>query len=398
MKVLFKRLAVLSVFCMWGIAHSLIAASPAAASGFALYEWSTRGNAMGAANYASVNDASAIAFNPAALVRLEEPNFVGGFSIVAPSATVEVGATSTDAKERYFTVPHAFYAQPVTDNVWLGIGEYTRFGLGTEYEPNWVGAAELYKADLQTYTIQPTVAFKFTDEFSVGLGLELLRGRIDIGRTVAGQDWKMYADGWAVGGNVSALYQINEEWAVAAVYHTPMSLTGKGRSSTNLPGFSGTMAIAADLPASVTMAVSYEPTPDWTFEADVIWTRWENYDKLTYRFDNALGTVDQLRHYQNTWRFQLGAEWQALDWLALRGGYVWDQSPIRNGYEDYMLPGNDRMMFSGGLGFNWDQFTCDVSYNYVVAKDRKNFVHNGLNTSFVDNRTHIVGLTVGYEF
>lgn len=398
MKVSFKRLALFWAFCMWGVAHSLMVATPAAASGFALYEWSARGNAMGSANYACVDDASAIAFNPAALVRLDAPNLVAGVSAIAPKANVEIGGTSTSTKDNIFMVPHVFYAQPVTDKVWVGIGEFTRFGLGTEYDSNWVGAAELYNAELQTTTIQPTIAFKFNDELSVGVGLELLRGRIDIGRTVAGQDWKLYADGWAVGMNLSALYQFNEEWAIAAIYHSPMTMVGKGRSSTNLPGFGGTMAMAADLPSSATVALSYQPTPDWTFEADVIWTRWENYDKLTYRFDNVLGTVDSMRYWQNTWRFQLGAEWQALDWMALRGGFTWDQSPIRKGYEDYMVPANDRMMFSGGMGFNWNDFTLDLSYNYLVAKDRKDFVHNGALTSFVDNTTHIVGCTLGYEF
>lgn len=75
---------------MWAL--TLVTVPPQAeAAGFGLYEWSNRGNAMGGAIVATQNpDASTVAYNPAAMTRLEGMQTMVGTTMIAPSADVNI--------------------------------------------------------------------------------------------------------------------------------------------------------------------------------------------------------------------------------------------------------------------------------------------------------------------
>ncbi|WP_084630319.1 OmpP1/FadL family transporter [Desulfovibrio aminophilus] len=385
------------------------------AAGFALYEYSARGNAMGGALAATQRpDASAIAFNPATLALMSKPQAVAGVTFITPSATVVRNGVDQKLKDQTFAVPHAYYVQPVNEDVVLGIGEFTRFGLGTKYPYDWAGAAKMYDVLFESYSVAPTVAFRCSDALSIGVGLEVMKAGVDIWRhiTFGGSDFDMHlqSEGVAIGANISALYKFNEEWAAGLVIRTPMDLYGSGSvsySGTRAAPFNayqeGGMSMTTTLPDSYTLAVSWTPNERFSVEAGATFTRWEQYNNFNYDFDNnpPADTTDW-KYWRNVWRLNVGLEYWAMDWLALRAGYVWDQEPIRDGHEDYMVTANDRQLVTGGLGFKWDDLTLDLSYQFLWARDRDNFAISEPfatpNVSFKNNRTHLIGATVGYTF
>ena len=79
------RLAVLACF--------LILTGNAHAEGFALYEYSARGVALGGSVMARKPDASAVAYNPALMTRLPGIHIMGGLSAITPDGKMR----STDA-------------------------------------------------------------------------------------------------------------------------------------------------------------------------------------------------------------------------------------------------------------------------------------------------------------
>ncbi|MEF2230553.1 MAG: outer membrane protein transport protein [Pseudodesulfovibrio sp.] len=395
-----KRVSVqcVLVFC----ACLLLAAGNARAGGFALYEWSNRGLAMGTTGYAQGVDASVIATNPALMTKLDGKHALGGVILISPQTTVNYNGNKNKTKANIFAVPHAYYTQQMesNDKVWLGVGMFTRFGLGTEYDDNWPGKAYLQYVDLESTSFNPNIAFKVTDDFSLALGVEVLRGSIDLQRNVAGNIISAHTVGYAIGGNVAMQYDINDEWSAGFTWRAPMEMSTTGSGQRGALASTDNQQVKATLPGSYTLGVSYQPLEDLTFEFDVVHTRWDSVDAMQY--DGVITTKNEL-YYKNAWRFQLGAEYWATDWMALRAGYVYDQTPTRAGYASFMLPANDRRLFSGGLGFKWDKWTADMSFMYITTKERKSVTVSdptlgSVTSDFKNGQTWASGLSIGYEF
>lgn len=401
MKRVFSALGRCLILC--GLLLALSA--NALAGGFALYEYSNRSVAMGTTGIAQAGDASVVATNPALMTRLEDNQTLVGMVAIQPAGEVVIGGNSTKTKDQTFLVPHAYYVHKYNDNVWLGVGEFTRFGLGMEYPDNWIGKDELTNILLETFSLNPSIAFKFNEHFSAAVGIELMKGNVLIEKTptIATLPTKVKIEGETVTatGNLGLHYQFNDQWGVGFTYRAPAKVCtdGKIKFSGGAPLADAKAYVATTLPSSYSLGVAYQPTDDWNIEFDVVHTRWEHTKNLKIDTDSAVGDSVVDMYYKNTWRLQLGTEYWVKDWAAVRLGYIWDQSPIRHGSASFMLPSNDRHLFSGGLGFKGENWTCDLAYSYIVSKDRHGMkIGTHDNVDFKDGDTHIAGLSVGYVF
>jgi len=395
----------------------------ALAGGFSLYEYGARANAMGGAVIAEGADASTVAYNPAAMTQLKGDQVMVGATVIVPVAQVKAGASPTAATvTNYFFPPHAFYVHQASDKAWFGIGVFSRFGVGTQYSYDWPGRKNVYNADLATYSINPNLAFKLTDDLSFAFGLEMLYSSADLRKklqdnTGVEHDMRMKVDGIGFGYNIALHYTFNPQWSAGFTYHSTQQHTDKGSASYSAEINNGVvafqnapMSISLTLPASYTLGVAYKPTDKWKFEVDAIYTQWQDYEKLTYSYvkkPGAIGTgggstgdVISEKNWRNVWRLQLGGEYKITDWLALRAGYVWDQDPGRKGYEDYMLPSSDRQIYSTGFGITDGPLTYDFSVMYLRNQDT--VWDNNANLAGVskisDSRAYMGSFSLGYKF
>jgi len=371
------------------------------AGGFALNEYSARGTAMGGAVIALPDDASTVAYNPAGMTQLLGDSLMFGMTAIAPIADVKAGdnAKSTTKSNIYFP-PHAFLVHQINDKLWFGMGMFTRFGLGTEYDQNWPGAKSIYKAELASYSFTPNIAYKLTDNLSWSIGPEILYSSADLRqKTATGADARMNVDGVSFGAQTALHYKFNEQWSAGFVYHTSQRAEDKGHIHySSLPYKTQALTITMDLPASYNLGVAYKPTDQWKIEADAVFTQWQDYKDMNYSFE-YYGTTIKPKYWRNVWRFQLGGEYMATKWLALRAGFVWDQDPIRKGYEDYMLPVSDRKIISTGFGIIKDKFTYDFSLACVLNNDRSVSANNNISASeFTNGRAYMAGFSLGYKF
>jgi long-chain fatty acid transport protein len=145
-----------------------------------------------------------------------------------------------------------------------------------------------------------------------------------------------------------------------------------------------------------------KPMDKLTVEVDAVHTDWSSYTDLTFEHENpALGTVGSDKNWRDTWRYQFGVEYAMRDWMDLRFGYVWDESPIVDDHADYAVPGNDRQILTGGVGMRFDEWTVDLSYGYLWMKGRDIEARpdEGVFESEIeDGHSHMVGLSVSYAF
>ena len=167
----------LRVVALW-MALVLGVASSAMAEGFALTEWSARGLGLASGMVGRADDVSAIAYNAAGITQLPGVQVMGGMGLIAPMGTLSLDTTygkqETTTKPAVWAMPHAYASWQLNDSLWLGLGVFSRFGLGNSYDQNWTGRYNLYSVNLQTISAVPTLAWKINDIFSVSAGLEIM--------------------------------------------------------------------------------------------------------------------------------------------------------------------------------------------------------------------------------
>ena len=168
----------------WSVAGALLSmAGGVAASGFALIDQSGsgRGNAF-AGGAASAEDASTIFYNPAGMSRLYGKQLVVAAHAILPSAKFTgTGLAGTDMggdAGGLALVPNGYFVMEVNPQLRVGLGVGAPFGLQTEYTSTWVGRAHAIKSKLETINLNPSVAYRVNDGFSLGAGLtyQLVRG------------------------------------------------------------------------------------------------------------------------------------------------------------------------------------------------------------------------------
>lgn len=81
---------------------------------------------------------------------------------------------STDVDKHTWANPHAYLTHQFSDNLWGGIGIFSRFGLGNSYPTNWPGRENLKYVSLKTVSLNPNLAFKINDNLSLAVGLEFM--------------------------------------------------------------------------------------------------------------------------------------------------------------------------------------------------------------------------------
>lgn len=418
------------VFKAWIFACSLvlITAQAGMTAGFGIYEWSARGNALGGAMVGRADDPSALASNPAGITQLEGVQVMAGVTAIQPVMEVNAGGNwaSTDNDALYLP-PHFFATWQTGDRYTIGLGAFTRFGLGTKFDETWAGRYNSYDAEVQSLTINPNVAVKVTDKLSAAIGvdvtwLDFAQKRKFMAPGVLNGDAALQADGTGFGFDMALHYKPCSYAKLGVVYRSPVEvkLTGDANFSdvTNatLPTsglFNDTSASGKiTLPDSLAFGVAIYPMDKLSVEVGAVYTWWSKYDKLAIEYgDNpqvagfAPGTITTKKNWDDVWRFNLGAEYALYDFLDLRAGYVYDQSPVPDDTIDYMLPTNDRHLFNLGLGFHQNNWTVDVAYTYLMILDRDidarpntNGTPNILAGETNNADAQMVALSVGYKF
>src|SRR5690349_7291845 len=166
-------------------ALSLLACFPAllGAQGFGIYEQGTC--AMGRAGTgvaAPCGDASAIFFNPAGLAGLKGGRATIGVTLldVKGGFTDDVSLQKSDLDDPLLAIPQVYAAYGLTSKLGVGIGLFAPYGLQTRWPLAFDGRFDGYDNLLRSVYIQPTVAYQVTPWLSLGGGLDIVLGKVEL--------------------------------------------------------------------------------------------------------------------------------------------------------------------------------------------------------------------------
>ncbi|HQU74829.1 MAG TPA: outer membrane protein transport protein, partial [Calditrichia bacterium] len=155
-------------------------------------------------------------------------------------------------------------------------------------------------------------------------------------------------------------------------------------------------------PASVNAGIYYKLADNLGVEVDFLYTFWNVFDEIPLNFENdALSQVIP-EDYEDAFQLRLGAQYDVNDALALRAGYIYDQTPQPIHSVSPLLPDNDRNDFTAGIGYKTGNLTVDAGFMFVNTGKRSTLENgvgqneNGFNGTYSANATlFFVGL--GYH-
>lgn len=413
-----KKLAVLmSVLLLADLSH---------AAGFALYEFSARGTAMGGAVMANKAEPASLATNPALITELDGTQAQLGMTVVTAHAKTTVYGDSRSLERDIWLLPNFFVTHKWSDDVTFGLGGFSRYGLGGRYKDpvqTWAGSNLAYRVKLETFSFTPTIAVKANEELSVAMGLEAMvigftqnsyyNAPMAYGQP--GGAYKISGSGVSWGGNFSLVYKPTwaEKWSLGAMYRSKVKqeLNGRIHAERDFRTYPGPLALniygadatgAISLPDSISAGLSFRPTEKWTFEAGIIGTFWSSYDQILiqYKGTETSPFIRNQKKYKDAYRLNFGAEYQFHKNWAARAGFVYDQSPINPEEMDTLVPVDNRHIASVGLGYKNDRWSVDAAYAHVFGSDLsgKSGQFNNAPIQYSDGYSDMYALTVGYKF
>jgi long-chain fatty acid transport protein len=421
------------------------------AAGFALSLKSVKGLGNAFAGAAAVaEDAGTIYFNPAGLTRLSGGQLQAAVNVAKPSIKFDNNGSTTvltqpltggdggDAGQLGY-VPNFFYAQSISDNLKVGIGIVSPFGLATEYNRDWVGRYYTFKSELLTIDINPSVAYKINRMWSIGGGVSIqyldaeLNQAIDYGTINAalgfglplqpqGADGKTKIKGdgnWGYGFNLGVLFELTEATRFGVAYRSKIShdLTGDADFTTPAAAapIAGALALVdtgakadIDLPASLSVSGYHQLTDKWAVMADITWTDWSTFEELRIEFDS--GAADSVTTYDldDSFRYSVGVTYALNPQWIFRGGLAYDETTVSSSRNrNPQLPDQDRLWFAFGTSYQFsDRLGFDLSYTYITMVDDagidktatgENTFRGALKGDY-DGSGNIVGLQICYKF
>lgn len=157
------------------------------AEGYQVNLLSAKQTGMGHVGTGMKLGAESMHFNPAGLVFLRSSmDFSIGVSAVMAKAKYSHEGYSAKTDNPVSTPLYAYAGFKIYDNLAAGISLTTPYGSSLKWPKNWAGASLIQDISLKSYVLQPTLSYKITDRLSIGVGLQLAWGNVNLSRALMG--------------------------------------------------------------------------------------------------------------------------------------------------------------------------------------------------------------------
>ncbi len=371
--------------------------SSAQAGAFSIYEQGARAMGRASAFAACPSDPSAMFYNPAGLAMLEGTQVYLGGTAIMPSGDFSGSGALTgvtaDQEKQTFLPPNLYVSHQLSDQLTLGLGVHAPFGLGTKWPETFIGRYAAYETSIAGVAINPTVAYKLNDNLAFGVGVDVRLSKLilkryngqDVGGgtilDVATADLETDMAN-AIGFNAGALYQATDQISIGLAYRSKVEIEYEGTATieqitTGIPAIDGAVAtlvgdhdVATSIayPSVLTAGVAYKASDQLLLEVDVNMVGWSAFEQLEVTgLPTGIETIEE--DYENSITVRVGGEYWLKEDMALRFGYLYDQSPVPAKSISPLLPDADRNGITFGFGKTFGNMTLDVAGMYLMFAD-----------------------------
>src|SRR5476649_2235324 len=324
------------------------------AGGIMLYEIGT--DNVGLANAGAAARAqgpSTIASNPAGLSYLQGTQITAGAQILYGNLTFDRDAntngTGRGSGNALDPIPGGsfFISHQLDDNWSVGFGSYGDFGLAANYNNDWSGRYFAQNVSLAGLSLVPSVAYRFNDQWSVGVGVKAMYGmlqdqtaidRSPFGLTERGDGQYKYADKtWGFGGNIGVIYSPQPGTRVGLAYTSKVDLDfedglnvkGNGPLLAQLNGTRTKLNL--QVPQTATLSLYQQLDAQWALLATLNWQDWSKFGDIYVDVDTSRAGARSTTgdaHYRDTYQIAIGTQYQATAKLLWNLGLAYDTSAV----------------------------------------------------------------------
>ena len=409
MKVRTKRLVAAASFA------AIAAPTIADAGGFALRERSAHAQGSSfAGSTAGAGDVTYSLFNPAALGEVKNVELGGAISGIFPGVEGDVvGGGQSVSPGVVGVLPSFAIGKRIADDIVVGFGLHSPFGLTTDYDDDFIGSADALRSELITIAASGLVAFEVTEDFTIGAGASLIYNDPQL-TSASGVDGagnvleaKLNANEFTYAGSLGLLWDVTDETRIGVAVHSGYDITTDGTLSAFTPGgapvdLPGNASIS--LPWSVSVGFRQKITDEFRLLGEFEFANWSDFSEIAVNVpalapNNDIGEVTD---YKDSIFVAIGAEYDWSDSLTLRTGFAYDQTPTQRASRSARIPDANRIWASVGFTYNLDEsMAINAGYSAIFFEDTPLSIMSGPNAGTVieyGGVTHILAIGGSMKF
>ena len=334
----------------------------ARAVGFRLPNQDPVAIARGNAFVATADDPAAIYYNPAGITQIPGQQIDMGLYLLSSDVTFHspTGSGHAETDTTPTPVPQLYYViSPTNMPLSFGLGLYAPYGLKLDWGDNTPFNTLAEYGQLIYLCINPVVAWKVSDSFSIGIGPTINYAEATFHRAIGlspGDQFRFDGSDTAFGFNAGARWQPVDQWAFGVNYRYSTTENFKGSSHIKPYAPRTDTSLSIEFPQFVVAGVSYRPTPKWNLEVDVDWTDWDSVNSSTFH-GTAVGDIVNVFNYESSFMYEFGATRQLPKGYAVSAGFFYSENSIPDKSFNPLIPDSDLYLWSLGLqhkGHRWD--------------------------------------------
>ncbi len=420
-------------------AGALVVASSVFGAGFQILEQgaSNMGSAMAGATANASGDSSSAFWNPSASffsgLEVGEIRADSAISFVMPtfefkgSAKATINATGTELPVagndggnggEVAYVPNFYSLYRFHEDFILSFSSTSTYGLETDYDEGWVGRYMAMNSDLLTIDVNPSIAWKVNDWFSISAGAAANYLHAYLTQMVPtdfnpanDRRIRFSGDSWSAGATVGFTIKYAEGGRFAASWRSEVEhdVSGNRKLGNSLAPIDAELT----LPQTVNVGIYQRLWGDldrFAVMIDYAWTGWSCFKQLDIRYSDGSSAsgepVDE--NWKDTSRVAFGVHYypEFDENLVFRFGTAWDESPVRNSeYRTARIPCADRVWLSGGLGYTYGNLSFNLGYMYIIFYNDAPINNSHNNTTITNSISgkytgdaHVLSLQAGIKF
>lgn len=374
--------------------------SPALAGGILIYEAGQEGNGLANAGSAALTtDPSVLMSNPAGIAELKGTQISANAQVILGDIRFSRDSDNQfDGNEggnalQWLPGSSLFISHQIDDRSAIGFGMYGNFGLALDYDDDWAGRYFTQEAAVIGVSFQPTLAHKFTDDLTVGIGPRFVYGyyrtEMAINNNLLGladrPDGQLeYKDtDVGTGVNLGLLYHVSDRTQIGLAYTSKVKLEFK--DSPDVRKVSNPIINAAlnrldvdsleldmNIPQTATLSIAHQLDPQWKLLGSLGWQDWSDFGQIGVEVDADAGGVDRTvdRQYKDTWHASVGAQYQANPRLRWSMGLGYDSSAVDDKDRTVDNPMGEAWRLATGVNYELEEgLDLHLAYTLVWLGD-----------------------------
>ncbi|MET0262117.1 MAG: outer membrane protein transport protein [Rariglobus sp.] len=362
---------------------ALLLPALAFANGTRLPNQNAEATARGNAFVATADNPSAIYYNPAGLTQLP------GLQVQAESYIINArydyrspAGSNSKAKRDYAIIPQ-FYTTFTPENSPLsyGLGAYAPFGQASEWPDDSGFSTIATRNEITFITIAPTIAWKISDELSIGAGLQVNQVETDLRRNVPGGEFRFEGDDTSFGYNIGILWKLNERHVFGLNYQSRSTSHFKGDASIDAFGLSFPGSVDLPFPDVIALGYSWRPTPGWNLEFAVDRTNWDLLNTAT--LESGFGPNPIPFDWEASYYYVFGVTRYLRDGWRVSAGYTYSENSVPSATFNPAVPDMNRHLASIGVGRTIGAMSFFFTYQHGFKASRN--VTGSPTSAFLEN-------------